>query len=206
MLRPQTIIFIPGSAGTLETRVERPDIDEIKGVMIVLHPNPLHGGTNQNKVVQTMLKAAIHKGYIVYAPNFRGVGKSTGSHDFGNGEVEDVNVIVSYIQKEHPNQPISLSGFSFGGYVAIKAVHQFNFKQIILVGAAVSKYGGEIPHLPKNINFLLIHGEKDEVIPLGDIFNWARIQDLPVCVMLDACHFFHGKLIPLQKLVEDFLS
>ncbi|MBN3859129.1 alpha/beta fold hydrolase [Neisseriaceae bacterium PsAf] len=206
MLKPQTKIFIPGPSGKLETQVEKPNADEIKGIMIVLHPNPLYGGTNQNKVVQIFLKAAVNQRYIVYAPNLRGVGKSEGTHDFGNGEVDDVCAIVSYIQQEHPEQSISLSGFSFGGYVAAKAIHQFDFKEVILIGAAVSKYAEPAPHLPEDIDFLLIHGEKDEVIPLEDLFDWARVQDLPVSVVLDASHFFHGKLIPLQKLVEDFLS
>ena len=51
-------------------------------------------------------------------------------------------------------------------------------------------------------NTLVVHGEEDDVVPLKDVFDWARPQMLPVTVFPGTGHFFHGNLITLQRVVE----
>jgi hypothetical protein len=56
------------------------------------------------------------------------------------------------------------------------------------------------PHVPANT--LVIHGERDETVPLAAVLDWARPQDLPVVVVPGADHFFHRKLHVLRSIVR----
>lgn len=196
MIKAPPITWIAGPVGLLETIVLEP-AETVRGIAIVAHPNPLHGGTNTNKVVQTLAKASLKKGYVVYCPNLRGVGQSEGEHDHGHAEVEDVLAIVAHARQVHGDLPLVLAGFSFGSFVQSQAQALLHPQQLFLIGPATSKYA--LPTVPANT--VIIHGEEDEVIPLQSVFDWARPQQLPVIVVPGVGHFFHGRLTQLQSLV-----
>ncbi len=203
MLKAHSSIQIAGPVGALDTIVVAPQ-GGITGIAVVCHPNPTQGGTNTNKVVQTCAKALAGKGYIAYCPNLRGVGNSEGEHDFGRGEVDDVLAVVAHARREHGDLPLVLAGFSFGGYVAAHTRARIEADKLILLGAAVGKYPVPIPaEVPADT--LVVHGEEDEVVPLSNVLNWARPQGLPVVVFPGAGHFFHGRLVPLGRVIAQSL-
>lgn len=199
MLKALNKIVVSGPVGSLETIVVLPQ-GEISGVAVICHPNPLQGGTNTNKVVQTAAKALAQLGYACYCPNLRGVGESEGQHDHGLGEVDDVLAVIAHARGEHGNLPLALAGFSFGGFVAARTRAVIEADKLLLMGVAVGKY--EIPTPPVPADTLVIHGEEDEVIPLSAVLDWARPQDLPVLVFPGAGHFFHGKLVKLGQMIQ----
>ena len=199
MLKALNKIVVSGPVGSLETIVVLPQ-GEISGVAVICHPNPLQGGTNTNKVVQTAAKALAQLGYACYCPNLRGVGESEGQHDHGLGEVDDVLAVIAHARGEHGNLPLALAGFSFGGFVAARTRVVIEADKLLLMGVAVGKY--EIPTPPVPADTLVIHGEEDEVIPLSAVLDWARPQDLPVLVFPGAGHFFHGKLVKLGQMIQ----
>src|ERR671914_928031 len=84
-----TRALVPGPAGAIETDINDPGAER-RGVALIAHPNPVQGGTKDNKVVTTLAKAFYSLGYTAVRPNFRGVGKSAGAFDEGRGETEDV--------------------------------------------------------------------------------------------------------------------
>ena len=90
-----------------------------RGVAVLCHPHPLHGGTMDNKVVQTLARAFVQLGYRAVRFNFRGVGRSQGQWDDGVGEVDDALAVVAACRDAAA--PLVLAGFSFGGYVAAQA-------------------------------------------------------------------------------------
>lgn len=196
MIKAPPITWISGPVGLLETIVLEP-AEPIRGIAIVAHPNPLHGGTNTNKVVQTLAKASLKKGYVVYCPNLRGVGQSEGEHDHGHAEVEDILAVVAHARQVHGYLPLVLAGFSFGSFVQSQAQALLQPQQLFLIGPATSKYA--MPNVPANT--VIIHGEEDEVIPLQSVFDWARPQQLAVIVVPGVGHFFHGRLTQLQSLI-----
>ena len=49
---------------------------------------------------------------------------------------------------------------------------------------------------------LVIHGERDDTVPLAAVLDWARPQDLPVVVVPGADHFFHRKLQVIRRIVQ----
>ncbi|MFH4416481.1 MAG: alpha/beta fold hydrolase [Neisseriaceae bacterium] len=207
MLGAATTIFIPGPVGALETWVEEPSALPERGVLVILHPSPLQGGSNRNKVVYALVKAGAQEGYRVFAPNLRGVGLSEGRHDKGKGEVDDVLAIIQYVREEFPGVPLSLGGFSFGGYLAILVTSHFKyFHRLILVGAAVGLYEKPVPVLAKGIRVLIVHGEKDEIVPLSNLLSWADPQNLAITVFPGTGHFFHRKLVLLRTTVAAFLA
>ena len=81
------LTWIDGPAGRLQT-IYLPAKGQAQGVAVLNHPNPLHGGTFTNKVIQTAAKALSELGFHCYLPNLRGVGESEGSHDYGQGETD----------------------------------------------------------------------------------------------------------------------
>lgn len=195
----QEPIYIDGPVGQLETLVIAPKDAAPRGIAMIAHPNPLQGGTNTNKVVQTTARALSQHGYICYCPNLRGVGNSGGEHDYGHGEVDDAQAVVDYARAQHGDVPLVLAGFSFGSYVAAQLRQRIDARHLIMLGAAVSpKYA--MPHVPADT--IVIHGEHDEVISLAQVLDWARPQSLPVVVFPGVGHFFHGKLVLLQQYVQ----
>lgn len=199
MLKALNKVVVAGPTGALDTIVVLPQ-GAISGVAVICHPNPLQGGSNTNKVVQTTAKALAQLGYACYCPNLRGVGESEGSHDHGIGEVDDVLAVIAHARAAHGALPLALAGFSFGGFVAARTRAVIEADKLLLMGVAVGKY--EIPTPPVPADTLVIHGEEDEVIPLAAVLDWARPQDLPVLVFPGAGHFFHGKLVKLGQMIQ----
>lgn len=188
-----------GPAGALALAVDEPAQPPC-GVAVVCHPHPLHGGTLDNKVAQTLARAFVQLGYRVVRFNFRGVGGSEGHWDEGRGEVDDALAVIA--AHRQAGQPLVLAGFSFGAYVASQAAHRLKdtpqaAQRLVLVGPATSNFDVA----PVAANTLVIHGEADEVVPLSATLDWARPQVQPVVVVPGVGHFFHGQLALLKSLV-----
>ena len=197
---------IPAPAGVLEGVWHLPDVcpepgrrETPRAIAVVAHPLPTMGGTMDNKVVTTLAKAFAELGFVTLRFNFRGVGASTGVFDSGNGEVEDVLAMVRYAQQEQGDLPLVLAGFSFGGFVQARVAKHLHPQphQLVLIAPAAGRY--DVPPVPHNT--LVVHGEQDEVIPLTDLMDWARPQHLPIVVLPEAGHFFHGRLSQLKQVV-----
>ena len=158
-----------------------------------------------NKVVQTLARAFIAVGYLSVRMNFRGVGQSGGTHDAGLGETDDMAQLHAHMSAQYPELPIALAGFSFGTFVQSQLQQRLTAlekpaQRLVLVGCAAGKWA--MPEVPSDT--LLIHGELDDTIPLSDVLDWARPQDLPVIVIPGADHFFHRKLHHIKQLVIDY--
>jgi uncharacterized protein len=175
---------------------------EPKGLALIAHPHPLHGGTLDNKVVQTLARAFTALSFVAFRFNFRGVGESEGVFDNGAGEIEDMLAVASEARREFPALPLALGGFSFGGYVAAESARTLGPSGMVLIAPAVDRF--TVPAVPSGT--LVVHGEEDDVVPLQDLLKWAKPQQLPVVVFPGAGHFFHGMLIPLQSLVTRYFS
>src|SRR6267143_6402548 len=109
---PAGNLLIPAPHGQLEAILKEPrDKSNIRGVALVLHPHPMHGGTMHNKVVFRAAAALNDVGLVALRINFRGVGQSSGTHDEGRGERQDVRAGLDYLSANYPDQPITLCGF-----------------------------------------------------------------------------------------------
>jgi alpha/beta superfamily hydrolase len=192
-------LSITGPAGNLEGIAQLPD-SEPRAIAVIAHPLPTMGGTMDNKVVTTLSKTFMDLGFAALRFNFRGVGASEGTFDSGNGEVEDTLAVIDYARQSFGELPLVLSGFSFGGYVQARVAQHLHPQphRLVLVAPAVGRFA--MPRVPHGT--LVIHGDKDDVVPFADMMEWARPQHLPIVVLPDAEHFFHGRLNQLRELVR----
>jgi len=195
-----------GPAGAIEVLRDEPADAASRGCAVVAHPHPLFGGTMENKVVQTIARAFVQSGWTALRFNFRGVGASAGVYDEGRGETDDM---LALIGEEAAQGPLAIAGFSFGSFVAARAIAALApsrpIEKIVLVGAAASRF--ELPPLAQELHdrTLLVHGEEDDTVPLASVMDWARPQSLPVTVVPGGGHFFHGQLPLLKSLVARHL-
>ncbi len=192
---------LQGGAGLMEGLLDLP-AGAPKGIALVAHPHPLYGGTMENKVAQTLARTFVTLGYVAARINFRGVGASEGVHDHGHGETDDMMILYQHMVQKYPGLPVALSGFSFGTFVQSHLAQRLAAagtpaERLVLVGTAAAKW--EIANVPADT--ILIHGENDDTIPLIDVLDYARPQDIPVIVIPGADHFFHRKLGHIKNWV-----
>ena len=200
---------IPGAAGEIEVASHISEVRVPNAIAVVAHPHPLFGGTMDNKVTTTLARALFDAGAATYRFNFRGVGKTEGVHDDGRGETVDLLTVVAHASVAHTGLPLWLSGFSFGAAVTLAASEQVSCEEMILVAPGFSrmahwqnlKSGGVAPE-----STLLMHGEKDDTVPLADSLNWARARDIAVLVVPGADHFFHQRLHILRRIIGRWMA
>ena len=193
-------LTILGPAGALEAVLDAPPAP--LAAVVVCHPHPPDGGTMHHKVPMAIARVLVQLGCAALRFNFRGVGQSEGAYDRGVGETEDALAAADWLRARYPGLPLALAGFSFGGAVATVAASRLDPPPqcLILAGTSPKRVGAPWVGVPT----LILHGERDEVVPLGDVLDWARPHTLPVTVIPGAGHFFHGQLPLLQDLVRQF--
>ena len=183
-----------GPAGDLACAIDTPD-GAPRGLAVICHPHPLHGGTMDNKVVVTLARAHLQCGWRTVRFNFRGIGASAGTWDEGRGEIDDALAVARALREGH--EPLALAGFSFGGYVASHAAAALSPSSLVLIAPATQNF----TVAPVPAGTLVVHAEADEVVPLASTLDWARPQALPIVVVPGGGHFFHGQLPLLKELV-----
>jgi uncharacterized protein len=189
-------VMIEGPAGAIETDINDPG-GARRGFALIAHPNPVEGGTKDNKVVTTLARIFFALGYVSARPNFRGVGASDGKHDQGRGETDDMLAVAAYLKQQYGDLPLVLAGFSFGSFVQTRVAKRLPPKRMLLVGPAVNRFPAEA--VPPDT--LVIQGEHDDVVPLAAVLDWARPQGLPIVVVPGGEHYFHGRLNLLMDIV-----
>jgi uncharacterized protein len=195
-------LLIDGPAGKLEALLEEPEDKELSEACLVCHPHPLFGGTMHNKVVFRIARAMRRAGAVVLRFNFRGVGRSEGVHDRGEGEVEDARAALEFLRERYPDLPYSLAGFSFGSRVILRLGCALSPVRLIAVGFATKP--GEFDYLatcgiPKYFIQSTIdeHGPKEALEAAFQGF--AEPKHLEFIEAGD--HFFAGALDRLEEAI-----
>ncbi|RMR57020.1 Esterase/lipase/thioesterase protein [Pseudomonas cichorii] len=206
----ETPVFIDGPEGQLEALYQ--DLPDAVGLALICHPNPIQGGTMLNKVVSTLQRTARDAGLVTLRFNYRGVGASAGTSVAGPEEVEDAVAVAQWLREQQPDLPITLLGFSFGGYVAATLGGRLEaqgeqLKHLFLVAAAASRLKDQSV-LPQNCPLTVIQPETDEVVDPEMVYAWSALLQRPheLLKVAECGHFFHGKLTDLKDLVLPRLS
>jgi hypothetical protein len=206
---PAGNLFIPVEHGRLEAIVKEPRELPVKGVALVLHPHPLGGGTMHNKVVFRAAAALNDAGLLTLRINFRGVGQSTGEHDEGRGERDDVRAGLDYLAAHYLDQEITLCGFSFGARVGLEVgVNDQRVARMIAIGAPVDKYDFSfLEQCRKPI--LFVHGERDEFGDVGKlselVAQLAKNTQVELRIVSGAGHFFDDQLNELKAAITAWM-
>ncbi len=199
---------IPVAHGHLEALLKEPD-GAPRGAAIVCHPHPLHGGTMHSKAVYRSAQGLNDAGLVALRFNFRGVGTSTGSHDEGVGEREDVKAAIDWLEASYPHLPLVVGGFSFGSMVALGVgAEDERIAALLGLGLPVDlddRYDyGYLANAEKPV--LVVQGEMDEfgsgeraasvLQPLGAHVTVVRIPGTD--------HYFEGSLDDLRAVVRGY--
>ncbi len=205
-------IFIPGPSGRLEGKYFKNN-KAGSPVAIVLQPHPQYGGTMNNRIVQETYNVFIKNGFSVLRFNFRGVGKSEGTFDNGQGELSDAAAALDWIERE--NQDYSqcwIAGFSFGSLICM---------QLIMRRPEVTKFVAISPQ-PNVYDFTflapcptsgqIVFSEKDELVSkesINELRNRLNIQkgiDVNFSEIKNSNHFFKNKEEELKKTIDKYIK
>lgn len=198
-MHPSTLteLSLAGPAGAIDVAINDPGNDR-RGLVLIAHPHPLQGGTRDNKVVTTLARAFFSLGYCAARPNFRGVGGSEGAHDQGIGETDDLVAVAAELRSRYGDLPLVLAGFSFGAFVQTRVARRVAARRLALIAPAVNRIDATAPVAQDT---LIVHGDKDDVVALSLVLEWARPHGVSVTVVPGGEHFFHGRLGQLQRIV-----
>lgn len=196
--------FINGPAGKLEAQLT-PTEHSNAPLVIICHPHPQHGGTMTNKVVTTTARAMQKLGAATLLFNVRGVGQSDGDFDNQVGEIDDALAVLDWaIAHKHPNQAVWIAGFSFGAFLAASVANQRpKIIQQLLTLAPVLSHSDytQLTHI--SCPWHAIIGDNDDFVSVNELHTFQQNHPIPMTlhIMDEACHYFHGKLIPLREHV-----
>ena len=206
---PAGNLFISAPHGRLEAILKETK-EEARGVALVLHPHPLGGGTMHNKVVFRAASALNESGLITLRINFRGVGQSTGEHEEGRGEAEDVRVALNYLVEHYTEKPVTLAGFSFGARVGLEVgIKDERVRYLISMGTPVDKYDFSfLKSCTKPI--LFVHGEHDEYGKVAHlqalVASLNTVSLARIVIIKGADHFFNGHLDELKGAITEWTN
>ena len=205
-------VIFAGPEGRLEGRYQKGREDNAP-IALILHPHPQFGGTMNNKLCYEMYHMFARRGFAVLRFNFRGVGRSQGEYDQGQGELSDAATALDYIQSQNPNAPfVWVAGFSFGSWIGM----QLLMRRPEIVGflsASASANLYDFTFLaPCPSSGLVIHGENDRICPweeTKDMVEKTRTQKgrkVDFSMVPGADHFFEDHLEPFMEVAEGYLD
>lgn len=205
---PNESFDLEGPAGRLEALLMRPE-GEAVGAAVVCHAHPLHGGMMHFKVVFRAAKALQEQGLAVLRFNFRGVGRSEGVHDDGNGEQADASAALHEMERRFPGLPLVLGGFSFGAAMALRVgAMEPRVRALVALGfpfrvVADATFLTEVA-TPR----LFVQGENDQFGGGEHIRELVATLPEPkrLVVVPGSDHFFSGHLDALHATIADWAS
>lgn len=191
-------IIFNGPEGRLEGRYSHSKTPNAP-LALILHPNPEHGGTMNNKITYMMFQAMRQRGFSVLRFNFRGVGKSQGVHDRGEGELSDAASALDWMQDLNQNAPyVWVGGFSFGAWIGMQLLmRRPEIQGFLSVAPPANLYDFSFL-APCPSSGLIIRGEKDNVVPQEPVDKMVEKLQTQKGIEIDyrtvpeANHFFHN--------------
>ena len=184
----------------------QPDGDPV-AVALICHAHPLHGGIMHFKVVFRAAKALQEAGLAVLRFNFRGVGRSAGSHDHGHGEQDDVVAALDELSRRFPDRAVLLGGYSFGSTIALRvAARDDRPRALVAMGFPMAQVESRSFLNEIQMPRLFVQGEHDQFGSGAEIEAMASALPPPadVVVIDDADHFFDGRLDELGAAVGEW--
>lgn len=186
-LREESIVF---AAGPLRIEGRYAPAGSGPGA-VVTHPHPLMGGTMENNVVETLTATLRDQGYATLRFNFRGVGRSGGSHGGGIGEQEDVAAAIGYLRLKGVRD-ILLAGYSFGAWVNVQVLRRDpSLRPGILVSPPIGLMDFDFSGLAGRIA-LIVAGDRDPYCNPERLLGEARRIGAAIKLLRGVDHFFGG--------------
>ena len=205
-------VIFTGPAGRIEGRYH-PGPQKNAPIAIVLHPHPQFGGTMNHQIIYQLYYAFVHRGFAAIRFNFRGVGRSQGSFDHGQGELSDAASALDWAQSINPEaRSCWIAGFSFGAWIGM---------QLLMRRPEISGFISVAP--PANIydfsflapcpsSGLVVQGDQDNVVPVESVqklvtkLTHQRGIKIDYQIVPGASHFFTEHLDTLGGICDTYLD
>ncbi|MSO92873.1 MAG: alpha/beta fold hydrolase [Rhodospirillales bacterium] len=205
-------VIFNGADGRLEGRYQQSKRLNAP-LALLLHPHPQHGGTMNNRVVYALYQCFVRAGFSALRFNFRGVGRSQGRFDNGQGELSDAASALDWMQAQNPNSSgCWIGGFSFGAWIAMQLLmRRPEISAFITVAPPASLH--DFTFLaPCPASGLIIHGDKDELVPLASVEKLSQKLASQKNIVIDyqvirgSDHFFRSYLDAVEETVDGYLK
>ena len=205
-------VIFNGPEGRLEGRYQHSKAPGAP-IALMLHPHPQHGGTMNNKVIYNLYHAFARQGFSVLRFNFRGVGRSQGVYDRGEGELSDAASALDWLQSINENASACwIAGFSFGAWIGMQLLmRRPEIAGFVSVAPPANQYDFSFL-APCPSSGLVIQGSRDEIVPeaavskLVDKLSQQGGITIDYRVIPGANHFFTEQMDELNGHVEDYLA
>ncbi len=196
-------LWIEGPAGRLEAMLEEPENGPARACAVVCHPHPLYGGTMHNKVVHRIARGLRRCGFAVLRFNFRGVGRSQGTHGYLEGEVEDARAALDHLRTRFPGLPYALAGFSFGSRAITRLGCEMDGALFLMALGFPVRFGPPDYLRSCAASKIFIQSTRDEFGPRAELEPlFETFADPKRLVWIDAAdHFFAGALDNVEEAV-----
>ena len=205
-------VIFNGSDGRLEGRYVHGE-GPTPPLAMILHPHPMHGGTMNNRIVYSLFHMYSRRGFSVLRFNFRGVGRSQGVFDHGQGELRDAAAALDWMQQHNPNSAgCWVAGFSFGAWVAM----QLLMRRPEIVGFMCASLPANMYDFsflaPCPASGIIVQGVNDEVVSaqsvqkLVDKLRTQKGITIHHDEIRNANHFFEHELDQLMMSVDNYLD
>lgn len=172
--------------------------------VVISHPHPLYGGNMHNVVVGLLAQTFKELGWTTLRFNFRGVGRSQGDFDQGQGEEDDVSAAVAYL-KELDKGPVVLAGYSFGAWVnARAAIDNPDVEYSILVSPPLSMM--DFAFLKEDAKTrLIVVGDQDPFCSLPELTELVQEMKTPplIKIIKNADHFYSSGAADLLSVIQE---
>lgn len=207
-----TDVIIPGSMGRIEARYQVQNSPDAP-VALILHPHPLYGGTMNNKVTYMLYHTFFRKGFHVCRFNFRGIGKSSGTFDNGEGELSDAATVLDWLRARHPNAAhYWVAGFSFGAWITMQLLmRRPEIEGFVCVAPPTNKYDFNFL-APCPVSGQILQGTADEIVDPstveGLVNKLSKQKNIQINLELieNANHFFPDHIQNLSERVFAYLE
>lgn len=183
---------------TLEARFDSPDSPD--RFTVFCHPHPLQGGSMNAPLMIAVANRLVDRGHAVLRFNFRGTGASSGGHDEGDGELNDLTAAMELARER--DLPLGLAGWSFGAWTALRwLAEEQETMPYVGIAPVATDLPDDLPPGPKRI----ILGTREQVIDSEALTAYAREQGIDL-VLTPGDHFFHGRGKRIGDLVGQGLE
>ena len=205
-------IFIPGPSGRIQAKYFKSK-QQGAPVALVLQPHPQYGGTMNNRIVSETHNCFYKNNFSVMRINFRGVGKSDGVFDNGQGELSDAAAALDWIEKENPGySQCWVSGFSFGALICMQLImRRPEVNKFIAISPQPNVYDFSFL-APCPISGLIIYGKNDELVQVDSILNLKKRLNMQKNIIVkfdsipNANHFYKGKEKELTNSIKEYIK
>ncbi len=205
-------VIVNGPEGRIEGRYT-PGKSHDAPIALILHPHPQHGGTMNNKIVYSMFHSFARRGFACLRFNFRGVGRSQGRYDKGEGELSDAAAVLDWLRAKNPNsQQCWVAGFSFGAWIGMQLLmRRPEINGFISVAPPANLYDFNFL-APCPASGLFIQGDQDNIVPVDEVNKLAAKLNQQKGVMVEekiisgADHFFASKIDKIDKHITYYLD